>query len=407
MQLKEALAKAGQILDQERAAPTVSYAFDDKAAAAKYTGQYAGSIQIFAAMTGDTRLASIRLGRPRQVQEDPQVWNFKSVNCNLLCALYAQIATDLRPAFVKGILERMAEGGCAVSQGNYFCKCWRSFVSDLPLIAEFCVRNGSTEAFLGVLPKIKPSPGKAVLLQYLEDMVALNFTVFSDAEYVQLELRASGLRDAYNQKFYQSREAESRGERRAKQYWEGTMVPSIFLWQELRDGAVNLMEESRKARYFYLKGSLLEGLNIEINQDREAVQSYLRQLGFTETLAKSLDEAERLYREGGSAFDMKASMGHLRSFLEGLHNSAFPLLLSKYGGTTPPKWGAGLTYLRENCVLSKAEEQFAASLYTISSDQAVHPLMAEREYARLIRNVVIEYALLILSKLERLGLKAS
>ena len=31
--------------------------------------------------------------------------------------------------------------------------------------------------------------------------------------------------------------------------------------------------------------------------------------------------------------------------------------------------------------------------------------MAEREYARLIRNVVIEYALLLLWKLEKLGLK--
>ena len=77
------------------------------------------------------------------------------------------------------------------------------------------------------------------------------------------------------------------------------------------DAADSILEESRKARYLYLKSSLLEGLNVEINQDKDVVQSYLRALGFTETLAQSLDEAERLYQEGGSAFSLKASMGFL------------------------------------------------------------------------------------------------
>ena len=64
-----------------------------------------------------------------------------------------------------------------------------------------------------------------------------------------------------------------------------------------------------------------------------------------------------------------------------------------------------MTYLRDHEVLSPAEEKFAASVYTIISDEAVHPLVAEREYARLFRNVIIEYALLLLAKLAKLGLK--
>ena len=36
---------------------------------------------------------------------------------------------------------------------------------------------------------------------------------------------------------------------------------------------------------------------------------------------------------------------------------------------------------------------------------SVHPLVAEREYARLMRNMSIEYGLLLLTKLDKLGLK--
>jgi len=44
-------------------------------------------------------------------------------------------------------------------------------------------------------------------------------------------------------------------------------------------------------------------------------------------------------------------------------------------------------------------------LYTLLSDEGVHPIIAEKEYARLARNVVIEYALLFLRKLEKQGAK--
>jgi hypothetical protein len=62
-----------------------------------------------------------------------------------------------------------------------------------------------------------------------------------------------------------------------------------------------------------------------------------------------------------------------------------------------------LTYLRVNDFLSRQEEQLVAGLHAVISDEAVHPLIARREYARLARNVVIEYALLFLRKLEELG----
>ncbi len=149
----------------------------------------------------------------------------------------------------------------------------------------------------------------------------------------------------------------------------------------------------------------MEGLNIEINQDRDAVQAHLRGLGFSTPLAKSLDEVERLYLDRANAFNLKASMTHLRSFLENLHKETFPAVYTKHGGKLPSIWGEGVNYLRDNGVLSTKEQQFVISLYAAISDEAVHPLIADRQYARLFRNVVIEYALLFLWKLEKLGLK--
>ncbi len=84
-----------------------------------------------------------------------------------------------------------------------------------------------------------------------------------------------------------------------------------------------------------------------------------------------------------------------------------PALYGKFGGSLPNKWGGGLSYLVQNNVLSTVEEKFIAGLYGLISDEGVHALVAEREYVRLSRNFVIEYALLFLRKMEKLGIKVA
>jgi hypothetical protein len=145
-------------------------------------------------------------------------------------------------------------------------------------------------------------------------------------------------------------------------------------------------------------------LNLEINQDKSAVQTYLQQFGFSPTLIETLDEAERFYLAQGTPFDSKNSLGHLRSFLENVQKESMPTIHSKFGGDLCLDWGGGLAYLAQNGVLSKAEEQFAVGLYRLISDEGVHPLIAQQEYVRLSRNMVVEYALLYLTKIQKLGL---
>ena len=43
-------------------------------------------------------------------------------------------------------------------------------------------------------------------------------------------------------------------------------------------------------------------------------------------------------------------------------------------------------------------------LYVLS-DEGVHPLIAEKEFARLFRNMVIEYGLMFLTMLEKKGVR--
>ena len=93
----------------------------------------------------------------------------------------------------------------------------------------------------------------------------------------------------------------------------------------------------------------------------------MHKLGFSRVLTAALEETQRSYREATSAFEYKECISHFRSFLEDLHKKACVLVHAKRGGT---------------------------SLYRLISDMGVHPLAAEREYARLMRNMNIEYGLM-------------
>jgi hypothetical protein len=391
MELRDAIEKANQILNEERANPTVRY---------RKREIVPGALgEIAASLSTHVELRQIRSKRPRSVQENPHAWVFESTNYTLLCALLSQVPEQDRHGFLTGALMRIVSApGCTRATGQVY-PVWNGLASELPLVAEFCVRNGAKEDFFRVLGEANPLPGHPLLLTQLEDMIALNFNLFTDAEYQRLELCVSNFAQTVNTQRIKI------GLKRISppQWGQIKGVDFVAVFREILEASKAIKEECRKARYFYTKASL-EGFNLEINQDKNAVENYLQTLGFSSTLSQSLNEADRLYQGTSTPFDLKSSMGHLRSFLENLHAEALPAVETKVGVPAPQKWGEGLTYLRENGVLSKAEEGFAAGLYTLISDAGVHPPIAGREYARLARNVVIEYALLFLRKVEKLGL---
>jgi hypothetical protein len=395
MELLEALSKANQILDEERVSPTVNYDCVPQAEQ--------GFTQAFVAIAGTINLPQMRTQRPRQIIENPTWYRFKSTNYDLLCALLSRLAENDRPAFPSGVAVRLVSAPGCVRKPHVFFPGWNNLSSDLPLVAEFLVRNHGKAHLMRALFEAQLIPGYAPLLRQLEEMIALNYAVFTDSDYETLAsaMLSSSARAEAKEKEYRKINAVS-------VHWpEIGPLSATGLCVEVQAASQAIAEQCRKARYLYLKGSLSEGLNVEVNQDKIAVEQYIQQYGFPHSLIESLNEVERLYLHGTNPLEFKSSMGHLRSFLEKIHSEVMPALHSKFGGQLPQKWGDGLAYLARNQVLSKTEEQFIASLYTLISDEGVHPLVAEKEYARLARNFVIEYALLFLRKIEKLGIKVA
>lgn len=99
MEIKEGLKKAAQILDEERASPTVTYthvAIDSSALA-----QVASGLQTLVNLKND------RLTRPRPISENPRKWALQSPNYALLSALTSRLPESQRSSLLQHILPRI------------------------------------------------------------------------------------------------------------------------------------------------------------------------------------------------------------------------------------------------------------------------------------------------------------
>ena len=380
MNLHEAIRKANVILNEERAAPTISY---------EIVGKVSNAVAILSVAFDD------RGEHPRRLKENPNLFHLRSTNFDLLCTLLDLVDESSKPSLLSVPLTRISDlmafrhnAGPILGMGM-----WSRCSSELPLVAEFLARRGDKQLFINTLAKAAPSPGLSLLLVQLEEMIALNFTIFTEQEYAEIPTAIAGIERTI---------AKLREQPRPSSAEKSNTIYNVL--KEVPTLCASVVEECRKARYLYVKGSLLPEMNVEINHDKGRVRTYLEKLGFSPLLIQSLEEAEKLYRADSTPFDIKSSIGHLRSFLEQLHLQGCALAHKKFGGSLATKWGEALLDLRSRGVLTVKEEQFVAQFYALMSDAAVHPLVAEHEYARLMRNMSIEYGLLLLTKMDKLGL---
>jgi hypothetical protein len=91
MNLRDAIEKAGQILDEERIEPTVDY---------KISPLITDSVTVFNSVLE-------RGQRPCRVRENPEEFQFKSGNFDLLCALSDQVPEGDRPALFAALSSRI------------------------------------------------------------------------------------------------------------------------------------------------------------------------------------------------------------------------------------------------------------------------------------------------------------
>lgn len=390
MELNEALEKAAQILDEEQARPTVKYR--------------STAPSTLLASLAQTMLLTERDHRPRNVCEDPESWALESVNFNLLRAIFSQIADGDRPAFISGLLQSVREPvDASISQSAIF-PAFRGQTSALALLAEFCVRTSYlAELLTAAAEPDLPTASLAIMLKQIEEMIALNFNVLPDADLASVPVGLAHLREiAERQTWVSRRLLSASGAPQTNPHYRGGYDEA---GKEIVAAIDGITEECRLARYWYLKGALQEKPNLEIESDKLKVESFLTNLGFAAKMVQSLNAAEQDYKATSSPFELKNCLDHLRSFLEHLHIEAAKGIANASHESVIETWAGTTSYLRNKGIFSKQHETFAASLYALLSDTSVHALTAEREYARLLRNVVIEYGVMFLTALDRKGIK--
>jgi hypothetical protein len=337
------------------------------------------------------------------VSPRPEGLQFSSPNYDLLCIIYGHLPPLDQGRFMGFLMRRLTREDVfarldlpVLDAGK-----WDTCTSETPLIAEFVVRQGGTDALLRQLRIVPFTPALVQLLLQIRTIISRDFRRFTSSQLGAMSKEAELIAQRVRFETETQREVLRKQPFR-KQPTEDTVSKNTrhYVLSELPEIADVIIESCREARFYYLRDSLTEGANLEVNQDKIRVSSYLERLGFSEDLSASLNKAETLYLEAASGFDYKSSMGHLRAFLENLHLEASRRVHQRAGGDLPESWGTTQDFLQQHEILTKQEKLFVIRLYTLVSDEGVHTLQTGREYARLLRNISIEYGLLLLTKLD-------
>lgn len=321
----------------------------------------------------------------------------------MLRVLFTQIQESERPGFVEAILMRVPKGNTHFDMGKEArFPSYNRKMSELPLLAEFVIRMGHCQRLVEAINAVQePTIGLVTLFLQLEDLIALNFTLFSDAELATL---ANDFTPFW--KICGNLELEARKQSFGGQHASEKVRNIGLIALEIRKSLSGIAEECRTARHYYLRTELLkQSPNLEIDSDKRKVESFLIKLGFSTEMVGALNAAESEYTATATPFELKNCLSHLRSFLEHLHRQAAKSIAANAGDTIKDRWGDATEYLLKHGYFAKQNTDFATALYTLISDTSVHPLVTEREYARLLRNVVIEYGVMFLTMLDKRGIK--
>ena len=390
MELKEALEHAHVIIVEEEKRPTLGY----------FSRLQDWPERVKAQNT----LPALRKQRPRDVLRDPDLWELRSTNSDVILELFRQLSVEDREKFLGALLNATRQRSIRVvpEVAGVFLW-WEGHTSALPLIAEVCVRNGYLDLLLKVLSHVEMPNAAIVLMMFqLEETISLNFNVFSQAQLKEMPAALKHLWEIADRQTWSSRGGtRSQPAETNKHFRQGFMAEGT----DVAKAVVRFLKQCEQAHYWYVLGALQRKPNLEIESDKAKVESFLAKLGFDANMTGALNEAENNYKLDASAFELKNCLVHLRSFLEYLHRETAKTVAAVSGDTVKERWGDATDYLRKKGFFSKQHEDFVTSLYTLISDESVHPLGTGQEYARLLRNMVIEYGVMFLSVLDKNGIR--
>ena len=166
-------------------------------------------------------------------------------------------------------------------------------------------------------------------------------------------------------------------------------------------------EAIESIRYERLKALLLQGVNPEVNTDREVLISRMEQLGFRREIVGALHDLDVKIMAAGKPLDFKGCMDIIRTIFEEIVEDAAKKAAAITGATVPSgkvkDFQPWKNLLATTGVLTPEEADLFQKMYNYFSNVGTHKLGSEQEHVRVAKNTVIEWGLLLVGRVQALS----
>ena len=156
-------------------------------------------------------------------------------------------------------------------------------------------------------------------------------------------------------------------------------------------------------RYINLKNEL-KGINEELNIDKERVIDMMTKYGFPSLMEDFLLQIDQIPESSEWDTINSGMIGNLRSFYEELIRNISESIKEKSGDEFPNnskgEMGNKRSYIKQHLELTKNDDKLISSYVNILHKEGGHSFISEKKYYRLTKNIGIEIAYFLLSKLE-------
>lgn len=173
------------------------------------------------------------------------------------------------------------------------------------------------------------------------------------------------------------------------------------LYQDFFNYFVTLFRQLNILRARELKDSILTGINLEINEDARVLKEKVNLFGFPPDLSSTLEKIDEKFVSAKDNFDFKGCIDLIRSFSERLYHSIAILLDSNDGEKLDEKNSEKVNnFFIKYGLISDNQGKVLISLRHFLSNVGSHRLKSAPEDARLSRNMMVEFGLYLLLRLE-------
>jgi hypothetical protein len=312
MKLEVALDTIEQILDQERAQPSVHYVQNIQQ----------GSPILY--VLSPYQYEFPRDSRPRDVRANPEEVCFDSQNYRLIEQVANQVDGDEIPSILQAVRARLFKPGSFERQRGDVLRAGQASQcrSELPLAAEFLARIGAQDYLIEGLSSAAISPGLTLMLLELEDMIAFDYVLFESIQYDRIGEALDELQNRVHQ--FQAQPHDKRDNVASN--------TATHVSKEAQGQIKNLTEVCRKAKFLHSTKALLPSpksiVMVATISSTEPTQAAIEphiaapSISSLPLLHKDLKGYGHYFREGKMTDAVKAAFGRVENRLNELRDSA-------------------------------------------------------------------------------------